>query len=67
MMYHVLFLFLPTVNRKLNETIVFCFYLVLKDDFTHFEPSQSLGGAKDGDPPEKPSDHPQAEHGMSNM
>ena len=67
MMYHVLFVFIPAVNGTLNETIVFCFYLVLQDYFTHFEPCQSLGGAKTGDPPEKPPDHPQAEHGMSHM
>ena len=35
--------------------------------FTHFEPSQSLGGAKTGDPREKPSDHPQAKLGLSHM
>ena len=33
-----------------------------QDYFTHFEPSQSLGWAKTGDPREKPPDHPQAEH-----
>ena len=35
--------------------------------FTHFEPSQSLGGAKTGYPREKPPDHPQAELGLSHM
>ena len=35
--------------------------------FTHFEPSHSLGGAKTGDPREKPPDHPQAELGLSHM
>ena len=34
-----------------------------QDYFTHFELCQSLGGAKAGDPREKPSDHPQAELG----
>ena len=34
-----------------------------QDYFTHFEPSQSLGGAKTGDPREKSPDHPQAELG----
>ena len=53
------------------------FYLgfsACQDYFTHFyfthyfdEPSQSLGGAKMGDPREKPPDHPQAEFGLSNM
>ena len=32
-----------------------------RDYFTHFEPSQSLGGAKTGDPRDKPPEHPQAE------
>ena len=34
-----------------------------QDYFTHFELSQSLGGAKMGDLREKPPDHPQAELG----
>ena len=38
-----------------------------QDYFTHFETSQSLGGAKTGDPREKPPDHPQAELGLSLM
>ena len=33
------------------------FYLG-QDHFTHFEPSQSVGGTKTGDPREKPPDHP---------
>ena len=37
-----------------------------QDYFTHFERSQSLGGAKKGDPREKPY-HPQAELGLSHM
>ena len=44
------------------------FYLgftALLDYFTHFEPSQQLGGAKMGDPREKPPDHPQAELGLT--
>ena len=36
-----------------------------QDYFTHFEPSQSYGGAKTGDPQEKTPDHPQAELGLS--
>ena len=36
-----------------------------QDYFTHFEPSQSLGGAKTGDPWEKPPDHLQKELGLS--
>ena len=49
---------------------VFFFHLGFtthQDYFTHFEPSQSLGGAKMGDPREKLPDHPQAELGLSNM
>ena len=33
----------------------------------YFEPSQSLDGAKTGDPREKPPDHPQAQLGLSHM
>ena len=36
-----------------------------QDYFTHFEPSQ--GGAKTGDPREKPPDYPQAELGLSRV
>ena len=46
------------------------FYLgftACQDYFTHFEPSQSVGGAKTGDPREKTPDHPQAELGLSHM
>ena len=35
--------------------------------FTYFESSQSLGGAKTGDPREKQHDHPQAELGSPHM
>ena len=35
--------------------------------YSHFESSQSIGGAKTGDPREKPPDHPQAELGLSHM
>ena len=35
--------------------------------FTHFEQSQSFAGAKTGDPREKTTDYPQAEHGLSHM
>ena len=48
----------------------FCFYLgftTRQDYFTHFELSQSLGGAKMGDPREKTPDYPQAELGLSHM
>ena len=39
----------------------------MADYFTHFEPGQSLHGAKTGDPSEKPPDHPQAELGLSHV
>ena len=38
-----------------------------QDYFIHFEPCQSLGGAKTGDPQEKPPDHQQAELGLFHM
>ena len=39
-----------------------------QDYFTHFKPSQSVGGAKTGDPREKKTpDHSQAELGLSHM
>ena len=38
-----------------------------QDYFTHFEPSQSLGGAKTWDPQETTPDHPLAELGLSYM
>ena len=46
------------------------FYLgftVCTNYFTHFEPCQSEGKAKTGDPWETPPDHPQADHGLSYM
>ena len=48
----------------------FFFFLELtacQDYFIYFEPSQSLGGTKMGDPREKPPDHPQAELSLSHM
>ena len=53
-----------------------CFFFVVvveegiavrQNHFTHFEPSQSLGGAKTADPREKSPDHPQAELRLSHM
>ena len=35
-------------------------FMARQNCFTHFEPSQSVGGAKTGDPREKPPDHPPA-------
>ena len=61
-------------NKKLTVALlvlsVYFFYLgfmACQDYFTHFEPSQSLGGAKTGDPREKTPDHPQAQLGLSHM
>ena len=42
-------------------------FLACQDYFTHFEPSQSLGGEKMGDPQEKTPNHLQAELGLSHM
>ena len=46
-------------------------FTACQDYFTHFEPSQSVGGAKTGDsranPREKQPGHPQAELGLSHM
>ena len=36
-----------------------------QDYFTHFEPSQSQGGAKTEDPRDKPPDHPRPELGSN--
>ena len=54
--------------------VLFCFvvggggaFTARQDYFTHFEPNQSLGGAKMGDPREKNPDHPQTELGLSHM
>ena len=54
----------------MSNEVFFCFcfgFTARQDYFTHFEPSQLLGGAKMGDPQEKPPDHPQAELGLSHM
>ena len=42
-------------------------FMAHQDYFTHFEPSQSLGGAKTEDPRENLPDHLQAELGLSHM
>ena len=42
-------------------------FMAHEDYFTHFELSQSLGGAKMGQPREKPTDHPQTELGLSHV
>ena len=38
-----------------------------QDYFTHFEPSQSVGGEKTADPREKPPDYPQADLDLSHV
>ena len=40
---------------------------VRQDYFTHFEPNQSVGGAKTADPRENTLDNPQAEFCLSHM
>ena len=40
-------------------------FMAHQDYFTYFEQSQSIGGAKTGDPREKPPDRPQAGLGLS--
>ena len=59
---------------KMTDSFVIIIYVFIffwfgfQDYFTHFEPSQLLGGSKMGwDPREKPLDHPQAELGSSHM
>ena len=50
--------------------MIFLIYLgftARQDYFTHFEPSQSFGGEKTGDPWEKTPDHMQAELGLYYM
>ena len=49
------------------ETKIIPDFTARQDYFTHFEPGQSKGGAKTGDPRQKPPDHPQAELGFSHM
>ena len=58
-------------DGKMDILSVFLFFhfglTARQDYFTHFEPSQSLGGEKTGDRREKPPDHPQVELGLSHM
>ena len=58
--------------RKSKSVILHFLYFDLgfmahQDYFTHFEPSQSLDGAKTGNPREKTPDHLQAELEMFHM
>ena len=65
-------------DRESKQAAVFffccCYFFFLgggvtarQDYFTHFEPIQSTGGVKTGDPWQKPPDHMQAELGLSYM
>ena len=59
------------INIKSRFLFFFSFYILgftaRQDYLTHFEPSQSLGGSKTGDPREKTPDYPQEELGLSHM
>ena len=60
------FLFFACITLLIiDDHWIFFFWFV--DYCTHFEPSQSIGGAKMGDPREKTPYHPQAELGLSHM
>ena len=64
--------FLIQFNMLSENYSFFLIFLVFdftasQDYFTHLESSQSLSGAKTGDPQERPPDHPQAELGLSHM
>ena len=65
-----LFLYFQILVNNVCFFCLFVFYLGFTAHqvyFTHFEPSQSLGGAKMGDPRENPPGHPQAELGLSHV
>ena len=47
----------------IGSRFFFVGFMACQDYFTHFEPNQSLGGAKTGDRREKPPD----ERGLSHM
>ena len=58
-------------NEKQNNILRFFYsdsgFTARQDYFTHFDPSRTWGGAKTGDPREKPPDHQQAELSLSHM
>ena len=59
-------LFAYDINRFSHDVAqIFIRVYKLSRLFHSLEPSQSLGGAKTGDPQEKPPDHPKAELGLS--
>ena len=51
----------------LEDFFFYLGFMANQDFFTHFDLSQSLGGAKMRDPWENTPDHPQAELGLSHM
>ena len=57
---------LPMPGR---DILVFFYlgFMACQDYFTHFVPSQSLGGAKMADSRENPPGHPQTELSLSHM
>ena len=52
---------------KSFKCLLFFSFMACQDYFIHFELSQSVGGAKMGDPWEKTPDHPQAELSLSRI
>ena len=66
MLPNLLLMHLSFFLHILNKILLCYFGLTTRQVyFTHFEPSQLVGGVKTGDPQEKPPDHPQAELGLS--
>ena len=58
--YIHVYMYFDVVHK--NETFVlYLAFTASQNHFTHFEPSQSLGEAKTGDPREKPPGHAKAE------
>ena len=55
------------VNKKGAQHFWWGVFTARQDYFTHFEPSQTKGGAKTEDPREEQPDHPQAELGLSHI
>ena len=54
-------------NIKVPLILFYLGFTARQDYFTHFEPSQALGGAKTGDLEKKPPDHSKAELGLSHI
>ena len=67
---YYMYMYMSKFSLLYNDRFFFIFYFYFgftahQNYFTHFEPSQSLGGAKTGGPREKLPDHLQAELGLS--